>query len=210
MTVGIPSFRSPLPSGFGIITQRTGLGLYSPSKILCISSCPCSFNQGSAAPTVIPSIPGAPLLLLTFLYARFRLSLSSISSNKVLAPSLSLLYRASTLGTPTYSLRSTPSLCGQPFRFSAFNTPASFRPLLETYDCSALPLIPQGTMASADFLQFVVTAAFGFSYFPSARPPRVSATAFLPRNRHIYRTGFGQHWTSCCLAHSSVPVRPSM
>ena len=67
-----------------------------------------------------------------------------------------------------------------------------------------LLLIPQGTMASADFLQFVVTAAFGFSYFPSARPPRVSATAFLPRNRHIYRMGFGQHWTSCCLAHSSV------
>ena len=66
------------------------------------------------------------------------------------------------------------------------------------------------TMASADFLQFVVTAAFGFSYFPSARPPRVSATAFLPCNRHIYRTGFGQHWTSCCLAHSSVPVRPTM
>jgi len=65
-------------------------------------------------------------------------------------------------------------------------------------------------MASADFLQFVVTAAFGFSYFPSARPPRVRTTTFLPRNRHIYRTGFGQHWTLCCTAHSSVPIRPTM
>lgn len=65
-------------------------------------------------------------------------------------------------------------------------------------------------MASADFLQFVVTAVFGFSYLPSARPPRVRTTTFLPCNRHIYRTGFGQHWTLCWIAHSSVPVRPTM
>ena len=32
---------------------------------------------------------------------------------------------------------------------------------------------PCASLASADFLQFVVTAAFGFSYFPSARPPRL-------------------------------------
>ena len=69
----------------------------------------------------------------------------------------------------------------------------------------------QGTMASADFLQFVVTAAFGFfPYTPSARPPRVKATTLFPCNRHIYRTGFGQHWTLCWIAHSSVPVRPTM
>ena len=69
----------------------------------------------------------------------------------------------------------------------------------------------QGTMASADFLQFVVTAAFGFfPYTPSARPPRVKATTLFPCNRHIYRMGFGQHWTLCCVAHSSVPVRPTM
>ena len=35
-------------------------------------------------------------------------------------------------------------------------------------------------MASADFLQFVVTAVFGFSYLPSARSPRVRTTTFLP------------------------------
>lgn len=52
-------------------------------------------------------------------------------------------------------------------------------------------------LALADFLQFVVTAVLGFSYLPSARPPRVRATTFLPCNRHIYRTGFGQHWTLC-------------
>lgn len=56
------------------------------------------------------------------------------------------------------------SLCRKPSfpRYSAFFTLTSFRSLLETYDCSALPLPTQGTMASADFLQFVVTAAFGF------------------------------------------------
>lgn len=86
-----------------------------------------------------------------------------------------------------------------------------FRSVLETYDHSALPLKKtQGTMASADFLQFVVTAVFGFSYLPSARPPRVRTTTFLPCNHHIYRTGFGQHWTLCWIAHSSVPVRPTM
>ena len=51
---------------------------------------------------------------------------------------------------------------------------------------------------------------FRISYFPSASPPRVRTTTFLLCNRHIYRTGFGQHWTLCCLAHSSVPVRPTM
>ena len=58
---------------------------------------------------------------------------------------------------------------------------------------------PCASLASADFLQFVVTAAFGFfPYTPSARPPRVKATTLFPCNRHIYRMGFGQHWTLCC------------
>ena len=48
-------------------------------------------------------------------------------------------------------------------RYSAFNTLTSFQNLLETYDCSVLPLKKkQGTMTSADFLQFVITTAFGF------------------------------------------------
>ena len=103
--------------------------------------------------------------------------------------------------------RGTPMIV----QLSLIHILTSFRSVLKTCDCSALPLKKkQGTMASADFLQFVVTAAFGFSYFPSARPPRVRTTTFLPRNRHIYRTGFGQHWTLCCTAHSSVPIRPTM
>lgn len=40
-------------------------------------------------------------------------------------------------------------------------------------------------MASAGFLQLVVTAAFGFPYSPSAKPPRVGARTFLPCNRHM-------------------------
>ena len=43
-------------------------------------------------------------------------------------------------------------------------------------------------MASADFLQFVVTAAFGFSYLPSARSPQIRTTTFLPCNSHIRLT----------------------
>ena len=44
-------------------------------------------------------------------------------------------------------------------RYSAFTMLTFFRPLLRTNDCSALPIF-YGTMASADFSQFVVTAHF--------------------------------------------------
>ena len=50
-----------------------------------------------------------------------------------------LLSRVLMLCAPAYSLRSTQSLCRQPFRYSVFNTPASFQLLLKIYDCSALP-----------------------------------------------------------------------
>ena len=46
----------------------------------------------------------------------------------------------------------------------------SFCNLLRTYDCSALPRIfSPGTMASADFLPFVVTAHF-FEYVGKTSP----------------------------------------
>ena len=83
--------------------------------------------------------------------------------------------------------------------YSAFNTLTSFRSVLETYDCSALPLKkikvlwPRLTSCSSLLLRLSAPP-----YFPSARSPRVRATTFLPCNRHIYRTEFGQHWTSCC------------
>ena len=119
-----------------------------------------------------------------------------------------------TLCVPHYLFAGSPRSLGRSPRslgilLSTHRPP--FRSVLETYDRSALPLKKtQGTMALADFLQFVVTAVFGFSYLPSARPPRVRTTTFLPCNRRIYRTGFGQHWTLCWIAHSSVPVRPTM
>ena len=83
----------------------------------------CSCSHGSASSTVIPSIPGAPWLRLTCLYALFRLSLSRICSSRPAALSLSPHSRVPALRTPACSLRSTLSLCGQPFRYSAFIVP---------------------------------------------------------------------------------------
>ena len=60
------------------------------------------------------------------------------------------------------------------------------------------------------FLDHLATPKYWQGYSPFARPPRVRAITFLPYNRHICRTVFGQHWTLCCLAHSSVPVRSTM
>ena len=60
-------------------------------------------------------------------------------------------------------------------------------------------------MASADFLQFVVTTVF---FFPSARPPRVSITTFASYICCIYTLKFGQYWTSFWLGNSSVSSTP--
>jgi len=43
-----------------------------------------------------------------------------------------------------------------------------------------------------------------------ARPPRVSAITFPSYICHIYTMGFGQYWTSLCVASSSVPQMPYM
>ena len=62
-------------------------------------------------------------------------------------------------------------------------------------------------MASADFLQFVVTMfrfEFVYSYAP-ARPPRVSVIAFTSYICCIYTLKFGQYWTSFWFGNSSVP-----
>lgn len=138
-TVGIPSFRTP-PSGFGISFRRTGWGLYFPIRMLSRSSSRCSLNHGSASSTVIPSIPGAPWLALTRLYALFRFSLLRIRSSRS-APSCSLTSRLPILCAPAYPSCSALSLCGQPglSRYSAFTVSTSFFHLLGTYDCSVLP-----------------------------------------------------------------------
>ena len=69
-----------------------------------------------------------------------------------------------------------------------------------------------GTMASADFLQFVVTMShfeYIYSYTP-ARPPRVSVTTFASYICCIYTLKFGQYWTSFCTGNSSVSSMPCM
>ena len=135
-------------------------------------------------------------------------------SSRSSAPSRSFPSRSTALRASAYSSCSTLSLCGKPrlLGYSAFTTPTSFRSLLRTYDCSALPfgffprvLWPRLTSCSSLLLR----RSDFFAYYPSARPPRVRTTTFLPCNRHIYRTELGQHWTSCCCAHSSAPIRPS-
>ncbi len=67
-------------------------------------------------------------------------------------------------------------------------------------------------MASADFLQFVITAlCFEYLYSSaSARSPRVSSITFASRICCIYAPEFGQYWTSFCLGNSSVPSTPYM
>lgn len=69
-----------------------------------------------------------------------------------------------------------------------------------------------GTMASADFLPFVVTM-FRFEYvysFSPTRPPRVSVTTFASYICCIYTLKFGQYWTSFCYGNSSVSSMPYM
>lgn len=69
-----------------------------------------------------------------------------------------------------------------------------------------------GTMASADFLTFVVTM-FRFEYvysFSPTRPPRVSVTTFASYICCIYTLKFGQYWTSFCYGNSSVSSMPYM
>ena len=71
---------------------------------------------------------------------------------------------------------------------------------------------PLGTMASADFLTFVVTM-FRFEYvysFSPTRPPRVSVTTFASYICCIYTLKFGQYWTSFCYGNSSVSSMPYM
>lgn len=66
-----------------------------------------------------------------------------------------------------------------------------------------------GTMASADFLRFVVTMLrFEFVYsLAPARPPRVSVITFTSYICCIYALNFGQYRTLFCRANSSISKR---
>ena len=64
----------------------------------------------------------------------------------------------------------------------------SFFRLIRTNDCSALPVFFPGTMASADFSQFVVTTHFFRIRLLNApeRPPRVRTKSFASSTCRIY------------------------
>ena len=73
--VGIPSGRSPLPPGLGIITLRTGAGRYAFSirSFLMLDS-HSSSPFASIFSNVTPSTPGAPLFARISSYACRRMS----------------------------------------------------------------------------------------------------------------------------------------
>src|SRR5665648_342394 len=80
-TVGTPNSLIP-PSGFGISTLRTGLGLYVPSNRLSITWLAWVSRYGRSSSTLIPSIPWLTLFFFTLLYAsNMFLFVTILSSN---------------------------------------------------------------------------------------------------------------------------------
>ena len=77
-------------------------------------------------------------------------------------------------------------LGGRRFSRISAETRASFCTLPWTYDCSALPIF-YGTMASADFSQFVVAAHF---FHTSVRSPRAKTKSFPSSTCRIYECWF--------------------
>ena len=81
----------------------------------------------------------------------------------------------------------------------------SFLRLMRTYDCSALPeFFSLGTMASADFSQFVVTTHFFRIRLPNAsvRSPRVLTHSFPLYPPHLPQTTPCSYWALFCYANS--------
>src|SRR5699024_4735068 len=95
----------------------------------------------------------------------------------------------------------------------AILTPPLFRRLL-LFRPSSFKI----TMASADFLQFILPSLTGLSLWKIpflssgtlVRPPRVRAITFLPCNCCIYCMELVQYWTLFCSANSSIPSQPCM
>ena len=76
-----------------------------------------------------------------------------------------------------------------------------FLRLMRTYDCSALPeFFSLGTMASADFSQFVVTTHFFRIRLPNAsvRSPRVLTHSFPLYLPYLPQTIPCSYWTLTC------------
>ena len=66
------------------------------------------------------------------------------------------------------------------------------------------------TMASADFSTFSHASLHGLDFSVPLRSPRISPLTFVPSICRIYTSGFGQYWTSLCVANSSALNMPSM
>src|SRR5699024_3097045 len=95
----------------------------------------------------------------------------------------------------------------------AILTPPLFRRLL-LFRPSSFKI----TMASADFLQFILPSLTGLSLWKIpflssgtlVRPPRVRAITFLPCNFCIYCMELVLYWTLFCYANPSIPRQPCM
>ena len=82
---------------------------------------------------------------------------------------------------------------------------SSFRSLLKTYDCSALPIFfPVLWPLLTSYGKLYSAGSDFFSTSASVRPPRVRAITFLPYICRIYNAKFGQYWTLSCFADSSA------
>lgn len=72
-TVGMPSSRSP-PSGFGIVTRRTGCGRYVPARSWSRMAGHSVRSRAAVWSMSRPSTPAAPLLARTRFHASSRFS----------------------------------------------------------------------------------------------------------------------------------------
>jgi len=78
-TVGMPNSRTP-PSRFGISCRFTALGRKLPANSCFRIATQCSCRYGSSSSTVLPSMPGLPLLRRTRLSATMAFSRATTCS----------------------------------------------------------------------------------------------------------------------------------
>jgi hypothetical protein len=144
-TTGPPRCRVP-PPAFGISTRRTGWGVSVPSTREDRIAGQCAVRGATSPSTVIPSMPGAPRLRLTWRSARRRCSRSS-----------------------TRSMRSVPSTGASAPRVPATGSSPGFPRDRSCYLSDALPRLD--TMGTAPRLHSPLGAPFGPSSCGLAAPP---------------------------------------
>ena len=138
----------------GMNTRRTAAGRYVPDASVERILAQCFRTNAGNASTVIPSMPGAPALVLTRRQAACRFSEARICSIMVLLPSVSILPGATAL-TKASPFRRDRLPCPLPGR----NAPVRFGPsrhrVFRSLRLNGLFPAPGsllGTMASADSL----------------------------------------------------------